>query len=108
MKLRPKTNSSWLWWGLGSFFLLVIVFRLGVLSSNSSIDSPGKKVGIVTITGPIISSQSINLQIEKFKNRKDISAIVLRIDSPGGLVAPTQEIYEKGALTLNFYESNKY
>ena len=95
MKLRPKTNSSWLWWGLGSFFLLVIVFRLGVLSSNSSIDSPGKKVGIVKITGPIISSQSINLQIEKFKNRKDISAIVLRIDSPGGLVAPTQEIYEK-------------
>ena len=92
MKLRPKTNSSWLWWGLGSFFLLVIVFRLGVLSSNSSI---GKKVGIVKITGPIISSQSINLQIEKFKNRKDISAIVLRIDSPGGLVAPTQEIYEK-------------
>ena len=95
MKLRPKTNSSWLWWGLGSFFLLVIVFRLGVLSSNSSIDSPGKKVGIVKITGPIISSQSTNLQIEKFKNRKDISAIVLRIDSPGGLVAPTQEIYEK-------------
>lgn len=95
MKLRPKTNSSWLWWGLGSFFLLVIVFRLGVLSSNSSIDSPGKKVGIVKITGPIISSLSINLQIEKFKNRKDISAIVLRIDSPGGLVAPTQEIYEK-------------
>jgi len=95
VKLRPKTNSSWLWWGLGSFFLLVIVFRLGVLSSNSSIDSPGKKVGIVKITGPIISSQSINLQIEKFKNRKDISAIVLRIDSPGGLVAPTQEIYEK-------------
>ena len=95
MKLRPKTNSSWLWWGLGSFFLLVIVFRLGVLSSNSSIDSPGKKVGIIKITGPIISSQSINLQIEKFKNRKDISAIVLRIDSPGGLVAPTQEIYEK-------------
>ena len=95
MKLRPKTNSSWLWWSLGFFFLLVIVFRLGVLSSNSSIDSPGKKVGIVKITGPIISSQSINLQIEKFKNRKDISAIVLRIDSPGGLVAPTQEIYEK-------------
>ena len=95
MKLRPKTNSSWLWWGLGSFFLLVIVFRLGVLSSNSSIDSPVKKDGIVKITGPIISSQSINLQIEKFKNRKDISAIVLRIDSPGGLVAPTQEIYEK-------------
>ena len=95
MKLRPKTNSSWLWWALGFFFLLLIVFRLGVLSSNSSIDSPGKKVGIVKITGPIISSQSINLQIEKFKNRKDISAIVLRIDSPGGLVAPTQEIYEK-------------
>ena len=33
--------------------------------------------------------------MEKFSTRNDISAVVIRIDSPGGLVAPTQEIYEK-------------
>ena len=73
----------------------MLAFRLGALSTNTYLEAPGEKVGIVKITGPIISSESINIQLEKFKNRKDISAIVLRIDSPGGLVAPTQEIYEK-------------
>ena len=95
MNIRPKTNAYWLWWGLGSFFLLVLVFRLGAISNNSSIDSPGKKVGVIKISGPIIASEQINSKLEKFKNRNDISAIVLRIDSPGGLVAPTQEIFEK-------------
>ena len=95
MNIRPKTNAHWLWWGLGSFFLLVLVFRLGATSNNSSIDSPGKKVGVIKISGPIIASEQINSKLEKFKNRNDISAIVIRIDSPGGLVAPTQEIFEK-------------
>lgn len=95
MNIRPKTNTNWLWWGLGSIFLLVLVFRLGAISNNSSIDSPGKKVGVIKISGPIIASEQINSKLEKFKNRNDISAIVLRIDSPGGLVAPTQEIFEK-------------
>ena len=95
MNIRPKTNTNWLWWGIGSFFLLVLVFRLGAISNNSSIDSPGKKVGVIKISGPIIASEQINSKLEKFKNRNDISAIVLRIDSPGGLVAPTQEIFEK-------------
>tara|TARA_Y100000748_G_C15469476_1_gene478294 strand:- start:104 stop:982 length:879 start_codon:yes stop_codon:yes gene_type:complete len=92
---RPKTNLNWLWWSLGAFFISIIIFRLGAISANSSIEGSGKKVGIVKINGPIISSESIVSQLEKFKNRKDISAIVIRIDSPGGLVAPTQEIYEK-------------
>jgi len=92
---RPKTNLNWLWWSLGAFLVSIIIFRLGAISSNSTIEGSGKKVGIVKINGPIISSESIVSQLEKFKNRKDISAIVIRIDSPGGLVAPTQEIYEK-------------
>ncbi len=92
---RPKTNLNWLWWSLGAFFISIIIFRLGAISTNSTIEGSGKKVGIVKVNGPIISSESIVSQLEKFKNRKDISAIVIRIDSPGGLVAPTQEIYEK-------------
>ena len=92
---RPKTNLNWLWWSLGALLISIIIFRLGAISANSTIEGSGKKVGIVKINGPIISSESTVSQLEKFKNRKDISAIVIRIDSPGGLVAPTQEIYEK-------------
>ena len=92
---RPKTNINWIWWGLGAFFFAVIIFRIGAASADSNFEGSGKKVGIVKINGPILTSDSVVSQLEKLKNRKDISAIVMRIDSPGGLVAPTQEIYEK-------------
>jgi len=92
---RPKTNSKWLWWGLGSFFALVLAFQLGIWSTDLSVGGSGKKVGIVNVVGPILSSESTVKQLEKFRERSDVSAIVVRIDSPGGLVAPTQEIYEK-------------
>lgn len=92
---RPKTNINWIWWGLGAFFFAVIIFRIGAASAVSNLEGSGKKVGIVKINGPILTSDAVVSQLEKLKNRKDISAIVMRIDSPGGLVAPTQEIYEK-------------
>lgn len=92
---RPKTNINWIWWGLGTFFFSVIIFRIGAASAVSNLEGSGKKVGIVKINGPILTSDAVVSQLEKLKNRKDISAIVVRIDSPGGLVAPTQEIYEK-------------
>ena len=92
---RPKTNINWIWWGLGAFFFAVIIFRVGAASAVSNLEGSGKKVGIVKINGAILTSDAVVSQLEKLKNRKDISAIVMRIDSPGGLVAPTQEIYEK-------------
>tara|TARA_B100001765_G_scaffold212504_1_gene176759 strand:+ start:651 stop:1541 length:891 start_codon:yes stop_codon:yes gene_type:complete len=92
---QPKSNLKWLWWGLGSFFALLLAFRIGAWSTGFSSDGVGKKVGIVHISGPIVSAESIVKQLEKISNRKDVAAIVVRIDSPGGLVAPTQEIYEK-------------
>ena len=92
---RPKTNINWIWWGLGAFFFAVIIFRVGAASAVSNLEGSGKKVGIVKINGPILTSDAVVSQLEKLENRKDISSIVIRIDSPGGLVAPTQEIYEK-------------
>ncbi|MGY8780559.1 MAG: signal peptide peptidase SppA [Fidelibacterota bacterium] len=92
---RPTSNQRFLWWGLGSFFALSMAFKVGSWSTGYSIEGSGKKVGIINIIGPIVSAESTVKQLEKFRIRKDISAIILRIDSPGGLVAPTQEIYEK-------------
>lgn len=93
---KPSLDLNWLWWGLGSLFIALFIFKLGSWSaSESSSDGLGKKVGIVHIKGPIVDSSSIVNELEKFRKRSDISALVVRIDSPGGLVAPTQEIYEK-------------
>ena len=92
---RPSSNLNWLWWSLGAFFALVFTFQLGAWFAGDSSDGLGKKVGIVNIIGPIVSAEPTVKQLETFRKRSDVTAIVIRIDSPGGLVAPTQEIYEK-------------
>jgi len=45
--------------------------------------------GVITDSGPVIE------KLEKIKNNVDVKAVVLRIDSPGGSVAPSQEIFEE-------------
>ena len=51
------------------------------------------KIGVVEIFGPIMQSDDVVAQIQKFADDGTIKAIILRIDSPGGAVAPSQEIY---------------
>ena len=92
---RPSSNLNWLWWSLGAFFTLVFTFQLGVWSAGDSSDGLGKKVGIINIVGTIVSAETTVKELETLRKRGDVTAIVVRIDSPGGLVAPTQEIYEK-------------
>ena len=55
----------------------------------------GKKIGVITINGAILSSQPTVSEIIKFRKDKGIKAIVMRINSPGGGVVPSQEIYEE-------------
>jgi protease-4 len=77
------------------FFLLSAVF-LGVMREGKGPSiSGGKKVGIVEVNGTIISSGPIIKQLDKYGEDKSIPAIVLRINSPGGVVAVCQEIYEE-------------
>lgn len=56
--------------------------------------SYGKYVGIIEVNGAIISSdETVNL-IKKYRDNNSIKAIVLRVQSPGGGVAASQEIYQ--------------
>ena len=50
-------------------------------------------VGVVEISGIISSSKKVIDDLKTFRNDAGIEAIVLRIDSPGGGVGPSQEIY---------------
>lgn len=97
-RLRTKSSYTyrWIWWGLGALFLCVIFYNLGVRSSTLNPGGGrGEKVGIVSVTGPIYSSENTVRELDKFQQRADVKAIVLRINSPGGVVGPTQEIFEK-------------
>lgn len=58
------------------------------------IASLGKdRVAVVRIEGPILDSQQTVNELQEFSEDPLVKAIVVRIDSPGGGVAPSQEIY---------------
>lgn len=74
--------------------LIVLTVLLTLFSGDSGL-SLGDKVGIVKVEGVILDSIEINRQIKEFSERDDIKAVVIRINSPGGSVAPSQEIYSE-------------
>jgi protease-4 len=55
----------------------------------------GEKIAVVEINDVIFSSERAVEQLKKFRDDKSIKAIILRINSPGGGVAASQEIYEE-------------
>ena len=55
----------------------------------------GDRIAVVDIKGMITSSRDIVEQIDNFKEDKNVKAIILRINSPGGGVGPSQEIYRE-------------
>jgi protease-4 len=68
--------------------------------SDSLVREKGN-IGIVEVVGPIISSKKIIEDIKTFRENEDIKAIVVRIDSPGGGIGPSQEIYRELIKTRN-------
>lgn len=74
--------------------LIVITIFLTLITGDSGL-ALGDKIGIVKIEGVIIDSIDINRQIKEFSRRDDIKAVIIRINSPGGSVAPSQEIYNE-------------
>ena len=64
-----------------------------ILRSIGSNVSMGEKVAVLDITGVISGSDDAIKLIHAYRDDPSIKAIVIRIDSPGGSVAPVQEIY---------------
>jgi protease-4 len=88
------------------FFLFILLIGLSGISTEEGtyFYSFGKKVAIIEVYGTINSSNEIIRQLKKYAKDSSIPALVLDIDSPGGGVAPSQEIYEE---VLKFKEEGK-
>jgi protease IV len=54
----------------------------------------GERVGVVEVTGVITDSKTTLRELREFEEDPRIRAVVVRIDSPGGSVGPSQEILE--------------
>ncbi|UCD86667.1 MAG: signal peptide peptidase SppA [Desulfobacterales bacterium] len=73
--------------------VIISVAALFFLGKKDTAFEFGDKVGVVEIKGVIADAKQTVLELKRFRKNEDIKAIVLRIDSPGGGVGPSQEIY---------------
>jgi protease IV len=92
----------WILIGGGAFFLFVLaVFTLVYLTlhagggETSSLTSFGDRIGVVDLDGVILSPQPVVGQLKKFADDSSIKAIILHVNSPGGGVAASEEIYRE-------------
>lgn len=88
---------------LGILFLSILLFFVAVFlytyltGGEAQILSlfGGEAVGVLQIEGTINRSREVLEELKRFEESSGVKAVVVRIDSPGGAVAPTQEIYEE-------------
>jgi len=78
------------------FIGMILLAFLGALydDHNVALDF-GEKIAIIDVHGVISSSANVIRQLKKFGDDSSIPALVIHIDSPGGGVAASQEIYEE-------------
>ncbi|MDZ4712119.1 MAG: signal peptide peptidase SppA [bacterium] len=105
--LRPVQSNSGRWfWGI--FISLIVIgllftglsflFLAKIISgTDREYEQSGKgngKIAVVDLNFTIISSESIVKQFKKYREDKSIKGILLRVNTPGGGVASSQEMYE--------------
>lgn len=101
MAERRSRTLLWILIGGGAFFLFVLaVFSLVYLtlhagSNEASFGGFGDRIGVVDLDGVILSPQPVVGQLKKFGDDSSIKAIILHVNSPGGGVAASEEIYRE-------------
>jgi protease-4 len=99
MSERRSHALLWILIGGGAFFLFVLaVFTLVYLTMHAGTNEAGfggfgDRIGVVDLEGVILSPQPVVGQLKKFGDDSSIKAIILHVNSPGGGVAASEEIY---------------
>lgn len=106
---NQKSSGRWFW---GIFISLLVIsflfvgmalimFSMAIVKTGDKnfdyeeIRSGKGKIAIVELDFTIIDSAPIVRQFKKYREDKSIKAIVLHVNSPGGGVAASQEMYEE-------------
>ncbi len=90
----------------GIILLLIVIsflllFALSLKIATVIMGSGGQQgvatqgVGLVEVKGMILDSKEPIRQLRYFLKQDSVKAVVLRVDSPGGVVGPSQEIYSE-------------
>ena len=101
---RMQKSTKWFLAILAFILLFVVGFVLlvvGVVTSSIPAETEivthgsGEKIAVVDVYGAIVSSTEINRQLKEYAEDESIKAVLIHIDSPGGSVVASQEIYEQ-------------
>jgi len=78
------------------FFAISLLARGPVLPSSAgpSFSLSGNQVAVIDLEGIILDSKEFNQTLKDYGNAPGVKAVVLRINSPGGGVAASQEMFE--------------
>ncbi len=82
--------------GIFAIFIYLILFKFQVKSNYNVVrGSSPYAVGVINLTGAITSSSGFIRLLDHYKRDSDVKAVIIRVNSPGGEVAPSQAIYEQ-------------
>ncbi len=80
---------------IGFLILGVVIASIAGNDTTSRGDVFGDKVAIIPIDGEILGSREAIDALHRYARNSSVKAIIMRINSPGGAIAPSQEIYEE-------------
>jgi protease-4 len=91
-------KNKWPWVALAGMLGFALLFTASVFVATAIVGGGkrlvgGSGVGLVEVKGLIIDSQEVVRELNDFRKDDNVKAVVLRIDSPGGVVGPSQEIF---------------
>lgn len=94
-----KTKSRVLIIVIPILFLIVVAFFGFLIArferNHAALLHHGKRIGVIKVEGVITRSDYLIKQVKKFRDDRSIGGVILRINSPGGGVSPSQEVYEE-------------
>jgi protease-4 len=81
--------------GIGFTLLLSPLAFFSTRTTDAVVTGSGDRIAVVELTGTIVMSDEFVRQVKKFGSDRSIRALVIRIDSPGGGVVASQEMYQE-------------
>lgn len=90
-------------------FILVIFLLMGVINifmrpTQSASVISGKTVVVLPLEGIIMDGKKFLEKLRKYRKNDRVRAFVVQINSPGGVVGPSQEIYQEIKRTREFFK----
>jgi protease-4 len=91
---RARVAAAAIGVGVGILVLFLgTVWLLMATVSEDGLPTGGPKVAVVEVEGIIVDGGAAVRELREHADNASVKAVVLRVNSPGGVVAPTQEIF---------------